>query len=450
MKNYNQIDEAFMREARIGLMVLSVLLAVFCYLAFGKFSGWYKPEPLAFQQVDEDLTQQTDADEVLRASPGLPGGMDTQFQSTQPTDSAAAKSPFSTSPKVDGIMTDKTPAFSTSGGQTQTPSVQPPKRVLPLPTRPATDVAKRDGGFQPIRPAVPAQTPGPTDTPIKVEGNDSQLSLFVPRPTSKDSTPGQPNPESAFAAAAKPQPVAQSPQPSGSPPENRGGFVPSRPLTQDSTAKPISPFAGNNSFEGRPPVQPASGVQDLEGAQVSQIPKPSELETPTGSTTPNVQMPVARANQPSSDDGDPSLATSEIRKVTTEAADSFWLISQRVYGDGRYFDALFRYNRDRVESFNEVPAGVEIQCPPKSELQARWPRLCPRRMIETEGGETLFDLAKTYLNQGSRFADIIELNYDVLPRRVRPDSPLKKGMRLELPYPEKATATASNEETSPR
>jgi len=56
-----------------------------------------------------------------------------------------------------------------------------------------------------------------------------------------------------------------------------------------------------------------------------------------------------------------SLATSAPTSVVTRANDSWWAISERAYGRGDFYKALFLQNRDLIEQPDRIPAGIELQ-----------------------------------------------------------------------------------------
>lgn len=55
--------------------------------------------------------------------------------------------------------------------------------------------------------------------------------------------------------------------------------------------------------------------------------------------------------------------------------DNFWEISKKVYGTGKYFSALQRYNADVVSDPGRMKPGIKIATPPAEELKARFPQL---------------------------------------------------------------------------
>jgi nucleoid-associated protein YgaU len=138
---------------------------------------------------------------------------------------------------------------------------------------------------------------------------------------------------------------------------------------------------------------------------------------------------------------------------TAAPNDSFWTISQKVYGTGSYFKAIQRHNRKPGSKADGLEIGEKIMVPPVEVLQQKYPDLCPkprglpshagralptssqgnpydRRIYVVEEGDTLFDIARYELGKASRWAEIYELNraqlgtdYNYLP----------PGMKLVLP-----------------
>jgi nucleoid-associated protein YgaU len=57
--------------------------------------------------------------------------------------------------------------------------------------------------------------------------------------------------------------------------------------------------------------------------------------------------------------------------------DSFWLISERAYGSGVYYRALYEHNRDICPLPDRLPAGGMVNVPPLEELRLLYLELCP-------------------------------------------------------------------------
>ncbi|MEX2141969.1 MAG: LysM peptidoglycan-binding domain-containing protein [Pirellulales bacterium] len=132
------------------------------------------------------------------------------------------------------------------------------------------------------------------------------------------------------------------------------------------------------------------------------------------------------------------------------AKDSYWDIAQKAYGSGAYFKALYEYNR-RAGQGAVIRAGAQLRLPDEATLQRLYPTLCPppqrlaasspaRRAsanveaddgdYEVQDGDTLYEIARRQLGQGSRFAEVYELNRELIGR---PTDRLQPGMRLRLP-----------------
>jgi nucleoid-associated protein YgaU len=127
---------------------------------------------------------------------------------------------------------------------------------------------------------------------------------------------------------------------------------------------------------------PSSDTSELPPPNVVQPPEngvpngPATIEAapPTHATEPQpyvVMPPILESPPPA------------MRQVTSEANDSFWRISERAYGSGQYYRALYELNRDRVITPDRIDSGVEISTPPLDELRALYPQFCP----EPKSGE---------------------------------------------------------------
>lgn len=133
--------------------------------------------------------------------------------------------------------------------------------------------------------------------------------------------------------------------------------------------------------------------------------------------------------------------------------DNYWRISEKLYGTGAYFKALFEHNRKQFPRADRLRQGDTISVPPIEVLERTYPDLCPRpqhKQVEqnlmrsvsarrlprgaavyvVEEGDTLFDIARYELGQASRWGEIYELNRDVLGEQT---DHLKPGMELILP-----------------
>lgn len=141
-------------------------------------------------------------------------------------------------------------------------------------------------------------------------------------------------------------------------------------------------------------------------------------------------------------------------KYTVQPNDNLWIISEKVYGTGGYFKALREHNRAVLPRADKLVVGSVLAVPPVATLEQNFPSLCPKQrksalvkprtmQASTQGrratgsnvyvveqGDTLFDIARYELGKASRWAEIYDLNRDVLGEDFDHLSP---GMELTLP-----------------
>jgi nucleoid-associated protein YgaU len=131
--------------------------------------------------------------------------------------------------------------------------------------------------------------------------------------------------------------------------------------------------------------------------------------------------------------------------------DSYWTISQRVYGTGAYFKALAAHNQQRYPQAERLRTGDVLSVPPADFLAQNYPDLCPRaervqqimrtasvevprhegsRLYTVQEGDTLFDIARYELGKAVRWIDIYELNRNTIGDDF---NYLRPGMQLLLP-----------------
>lgn len=140
-------------------------------------------------------------------------------------------------------------------------------------------------------------------------------------------------------------------------------------------------------------------------------------------------------------------------QYTVQPDDNFWRISQKLYGTGAYFKALYEHNRARFPRADHMRAGDVIESPAAQVLAERYPDLVAssvrsrrprgetqqvarserqdgRRVYIVQQGDTLFDIARAELGRAVRWAEIYELNREVLGEDIEN---LQPGTELVLP-----------------
>ena len=130
--------------------------------------------------------------------------------------------------------------------------------------------------------------------------------------------------------------------------------------------------------------------------------------------------------------------------------ESYWTISRSFFGSARYFQALARYNRQRIPDPRKMRPGMRIVIPAKSVLETQFPELIPRPRVAAETGnvragffidadgqpmfrvgpdDTLTGISHRLLGRTTRWIQIYQLNRAVLPDPHK----LKPGAILRLP-----------------
>jgi nucleoid-associated protein YgaU len=140
-------------------------------------------------------------------------------------------------------------------------------------------------------------------------------------------------------------------------------------------------------------------------------------------------------------------------KYEVQPGDSYWTISEKVYGTKGYFRALAEQNRGKFGDVDRLTPGDVILAPPVAQLEKAYPELCPKpgrhemqesramavstresyrggRSYTVSEGDTLFNIARYELGKAARWVEIYDLNREVLGKDFNYLTP---GMKLVLP-----------------
>ena len=415
-------DERFASEAKIVIVAVGLCFAAFSYSAYMRMSGGWNPTPPPMSSssamAEKKKPEQDSSAPVLltnhQAQPLSAAGnaASNQFESSEPSNNRI------TNPPVRSFSVDSAP------GRNQ-------MRTTFSPT-PSKDTSSSEGGFR-----IPSGQP---PQPSHFE-NPAQTNFNPPLPAEERSTTPfgtgdrnellPPNADSSNLSNVMPLPVhndLRSPSPEKDPKPNFNPLP-----NHDVTPKVEIPQKQDGEFQFRPSNEEPDSNGVAKKSIASEPPSTDNPESDTRPKTPN-------------------------DKITAGENESFWTIAQRVYDDGRYFHALYEVNRNLVPDFETIEPGTVLLAPSKSELEERFPNLCPGRASSTEDqetdsskgdqpetdgspnghyvtqkGDTLFDIARWELGQASRYHEILKLNVDQLPIYTRSDSPLKAGIKLKIP-----------------
>ena len=211
----------------------------------------------------------------------------------------------------------------------------------------------------------------------------------------------------------------------------KNAFEAENPFTAD-TPTPVDQFATDpsDSAEANNAGTPA--------AQMSSQYEPELIPVPSSETS-NVFEPNA-----------PAFEADEIDVYEVRPRDNYWTISKTVYGTGRYFTALARFNRSRIPDPKKMRPGMKVLVPTREALEQANPDLFPKRVLNTdpagadsgffmdENGtprfrvgkeDTLGSIAHAHLGRFSRWTEIYQLNR----QRLNDPNKLTPGTELQLP-----------------
>ena len=134
------------------------------------------------------------------------------------------------------------------------------------------------------------------------------------------------------------------------------------------------PFARAARFDSAPPsateqhedfaVEEPQPLDAEAVATATPLRRPAVDEQPAAVAAAYVPAPVGHAPR------------HEVTHYVAATGDSWWSLAERMYGDGRYYRALFAWNRAVNPRVSLVP-GTPLELPPLSKLAVAWPALVP-------------------------------------------------------------------------
>ena len=395
-------EQAFLRETRIGLSIIAVLSVIFLSASFARLSGWLDRGPIfPARQARLEYPAEVEASPFPNTIPTIESNSHLGQRESAPIVNELRDA----QPSLPNLRTPNSTASNSTVPNSTAPSLTGPNSTEPISPR-----------NQRKNVLVPAPTVSEVPPLIPSQANPLAKSS-EPKPSEKDT----PIDKNRFRPITSPQEVALPTMPNRS--------IPTESIPRNGN--PETPFPHPANIVRDWNVEPVSGEQV------------EEMESPGNNT-------YDRKN---------GEQDNEKRFVETKANDSFWTLAQQHYGDGKFFRALYEWNKPSFESFDseEIPVGVRIELPRKQELMERFPELCPQqravnppnaewqiehqpeeydsefRTYEAKGTESIFEIARDELGQASRYLELIELNRDVLPEDCSHEQVLSKGFVLRLP-----------------
>lgn len=291
--------------------------------------------------------------------------------------------------------------------------------------------------------------PGPAPAgqmPIQSVGGEGNGLPTVERLTPPSGIPSAPNElsldpiPSQVPVAPPQQPSGFEPQPTMSLPEASPRQIPSLPQPNMIPAQPLQREAtGLPQLDSSPAFSATPAPQQVSPARQFQMQPPNEPIPRAGISRPTVSMPAAP----------PAATVKQDEVYQVQPGDNYWTISRRYYGSARFFSSLAEYNKHRIPAPEKMKPGMYVLVPDVEVLHQRYPQLTgggPRDPAETAPpgffvdasgqpcyrvgkGDTLTDIAQTYLGRSSRWVQIQGMNQD----RLENGKALKIGLVLRLP-----------------
>ncbi|MGO9115315.1 MAG: LysM peptidoglycan-binding domain-containing protein [Thermoguttaceae bacterium] len=467
------------RETTIGLSVLLVLLVILGTVAARRFMRPNLPFDAAVARAEEKSLE------------GPPG--DHREREADSFSKPALLTPVEM-PHRDGMQSlDEPGHWDTTAKERkrETPTnsaastliVADPPTNLSLPVNSKSDRRedKREGERKAIHkpPEVPAAasderySPATNEPFAERQKRDISKSMVI-QVSDGERPDGPPRPLDRDAADRRPFEPYQSVQPG---PERAVDTIPRAPAVDRRPLPPDGPMAGmavdreaarlraeqaarEHGYRSDPPTAGGAYVP-APASRYSYDAPPNSAAAPTGDAMSNYSVaPGGYSPENSLRHGDdlPDRMRSQPRlrddgMCEVQPNDSYWTISERVYGSGAYFRALAEQNRGKAARPDRLPPGLMISTPPIAQLEKDYPDLCPRpnrretvrirtgaaimaatagggRTYVVQEGDTLSSISRNELGKVSRWAEIYQLNREALGKDY---DYLTPGMRLVLP-----------------
>ncbi|MGD9723433.1 MAG: LysM peptidoglycan-binding domain-containing protein [Pirellulales bacterium] len=328
-------------------------------------------------------------------------------------------------------------------------------------------------------PAGEAPTPNPLDVapegaaaldarkPARSTRNPlRRLSAEVPleeTPKEDDASPAEPTiPDPNADAATDDQTSAAQPATAEPAADDALSFEPAAPQGAADRAALEDSFDQSLSDANDPAAGAATAEATGNDEQLT-----VSAEPPVAQPSPRQFQPARTAEAPLP--GPAAASRPADGRYVIQPNDSLWTISQKVYGDGRYYQAIAEHNRGRMPHPDRLTAGAILDVPPVSTLEQSYPSLCPRQrrsalvksrtavpvaaseaapvsgadVYVVAEGDTLFDIARYELGKAARWGEIYALNRDKLGEDF---DFLQPGLELRMP-PRAAAAAEVSQQT---
>jgi len=445
------------REAKIGLAVIFILLVIFGVVLYNRLTGADEsPEASAGATTSEaegggqSASQKSEPGStpanwgqstIAAAQPGsdeaLPGALSTNEErwggvdeNSEPTESDVGATPQLSPPSFMPNLVEATPSGRYSGDARVGGSEAAGSAGPLLPTTQANPI--RPPGLQPT--SDPHQSSPSQENPLRGQTATDSSTWSTSQTHETQTIVCPPSPHSTYRATPD-SPEAKEPVDAsvGAPSQSDGSQT-------DASAGASSPNEATRQWASGANAAGSSARLSYASSQTAVSGSPGQQHAAAGST---------------SKDG----------TYVIQPNDSYWVISEKLYGTGAYFRALAQHNRTKIPDENRLRVGDTIQAPDVSALEKAYPDLCPKpahraaaerrtlltgtqrpigagRVYVVQEGDNLFDIARYELGRATRWTEIVDLNKNLLGADLNDLDYLSPGMRLVLPDDEPAARVA--------
>lgn len=457
---------------------------------FAKDTPIAKPQPRTKPQLPVDLDAQDAFAAPVSTARAMPATESAAPAAEVDPFAAPASAPVAATEQPDPFADSAAPVITSSRSQpaatdftdpaVETQTVQTfPAESVPVTTEPdpfsaepvRETVTSRTVTAAPVVEAdpladVPASVPGGRDVEKDLVQDQEPPVITTPAPalapgvseTPVEITARSTVPEVKAEITTVPEPVLNLPV-NTEPPQLTNSQV--------VAAKEPDPFFVEEAVPARTPVKPAPAAPPRAAAPVIE---PDPFGTPAAIPESPVRVAPAPTRTPSLSFDDPVPVRAAPIPVRAEPIpvrrnapanaphafageayivqpnDNFWTISKKVYGTGRYFEALAHYNAGLVSDPSKMKPGLKIATPTEAELQSRYAKLLattgtqvtandpvslglPGDVYTAVSGDNFWEISKRLYGDGKYFRALEQHNAAI----VADPQKLKPGMKLAAP-----------------
>lgn len=217
--------------------------------------------------------------------------------------------------------------------------------------------------------------------------------------------------------------------------------------TTDETESIETVIGRNAALSGQEPVKP-NEITEIPERPVPPIPPDAMASQPETAPQPDTApRPVTVASAPAAAPHPVTVASAPAAApaprqslYVVQPGDDLWTLAQRVYGEGTQWRRIVEANPDLLSGPDELVPGTRLVLPGV-------PAADGSSVVVVKRGDTLWQLARTYLGSGEQWPQIYAANRDL----IKDPDHIDIGWRLVIPpTPPTATPPQPTQPTQPQ